>query len=86
MDGGSIGFSRAECTPGGARCPQEVYLRLLRVEDHETIRNPQAYLYTIANHVLYQHTLRNAEVKNIARVVINGRAAGMLWRPRSGRT
>jgi RNA polymerase sigma factor (sigma-70 family) len=38
---------------------QEVYLRLLRVEDCEAIRNPQAYLYTIANHVLYQHALRN---------------------------
>jgi RNA polymerase sigma factor (sigma-70 family) len=36
---------------------QEVFLRLLRVEDHETIRNPQAYLYTIASHVLHQHAL-----------------------------
>jgi len=39
---------------------QEVFLRLLRVEDHEAIRNPQAYLYTIANHVLHQHALRDA--------------------------
>jgi len=39
---------------------QEVYLRLLRVEEHEAIRNAQAYLYTIANHVLYQYALRNA--------------------------
>lgn len=39
---------------------QEVFLRLLRVEDHEAIRNPQAYLYTIANHVLHQHALRHA--------------------------
>jgi RNA polymerase sigma factor (sigma-70 family) len=39
---------------------QEVFLRLLRVEDYEAIRNPQAYLYTIANHVLFQHRLRNA--------------------------
>lgn len=37
---------------------QEVFLRLLRIEDHETIRNPQAYLYTIASHVLHQHALR----------------------------
>jgi RNA polymerase sigma-70 factor (ECF subfamily) len=36
---------------------QEVYLRLLRVPNHETIRNPQAYLYTIASHVLHQYTL-----------------------------
>jgi RNA polymerase sigma factor (sigma-70 family) len=37
---------------------QEVYLRLLRISDHESIRNPQAYLYTIASHVLHQYTLR----------------------------
>jgi len=39
---------------------QEVYLRLLRVENHDAIRNPQAYLYTIASHVLYQHRLTRA--------------------------
>lgn len=39
---------------------QEVYLRLLRIPDPEAIRNPQAYLYTIASHVLHQHTLRRA--------------------------
>src|SRR3979411_2148438 len=41
---------------------QEVFLRLLRVPDHETIRNPQAYLYTIAGHVLHQYTLGRALV------------------------
>lgn len=39
---------------------QEVFLRLLRIEDHEAIRNPQAYLYTIASHVLHQYTLRQS--------------------------
>lgn len=39
---------------------QEVFLRLLRVPDHETIRNPQAYLTTIASHVLHQYSLRKA--------------------------
>jgi RNA polymerase sigma-70 factor (ECF subfamily) len=39
---------------------QEVYLRLLRIPDHEAIRNPQAYLYTIASHVLHQYTLRQS--------------------------
>jgi RNA polymerase sigma factor (sigma-70 family) len=37
---------------------QEVYLRLLRIPDPDAIRNPQAYLYTIASHVLHQHALR----------------------------
>lgn len=39
---------------------QEVYLRLLRVDSHESIRNPEAYLFTIASHVLHQHSLRQA--------------------------
>jgi RNA polymerase sigma factor (sigma-70 family) len=39
---------------------QEVYLRLLRIDDHEAIRNPQAYLFTVASHVLHQHALRQS--------------------------
>ena len=39
---------------------QEVFLRLLRVEDHESIRMPEAYVFALANHVLYQHRLRQA--------------------------
>lgn len=37
---------------------QEIFLRLLRIKEHESIRNPQAYLYTIARHVLHQYTLK----------------------------
>lgn len=39
---------------------QEVFLRLIRVEQHERIRNPEAYLFTIAGHVLAQHSLTQA--------------------------
>lgn len=39
---------------------QEVFLRLLRVREHESIRNPEAYLFTVAGHVLHQHNLRGA--------------------------
>jgi RNA polymerase sigma-70 factor (ECF subfamily) len=39
---------------------QEVYLRLLRVPNHETIRAPEAYIFTVAHHVAQQHTLRSA--------------------------
>jgi RNA polymerase sigma-70 factor (ECF subfamily) len=39
---------------------QEVYLRLLRVDRHEAIRNPEAYLFTVASHVLQQHALRRS--------------------------
>lgn len=37
---------------------QEVFLRLLRIENHESIRSPESYLFTIASHVLHQYTLR----------------------------
>lgn len=39
---------------------QEIFLRLLRIKDHEAIKNPQAYLYTVASHVLHQYTLRKS--------------------------
>lgn len=39
---------------------QEIFLRLLRIKDHEAIRNPQAYLFTVAMHVLHQHTLQGS--------------------------
>jgi RNA polymerase sigma-70 factor (ECF subfamily) len=40
---------------------QEVYLRLVRIPNKETIRSPQAYMFTIAFHVLHQHKLALAE-------------------------
>lgn len=46
---------------------QEVFLRLLRIERHEAIRNPQAYLYTVASHVLHQHALRETATAEAVR-------------------
>jgi len=40
---------------------QEVYLRLLRVPNHETIRVPERYIFTIARHVASQHNLAASE-------------------------
>lgn len=39
---------------------QEVFLRLMRMEHHETIRCPEAYLFTVASHVLHQHAVLRA--------------------------
>lgn len=39
---------------------QEVFLRLLRIDHYETIRDSEAYVYTVAFHVLHQHTLRES--------------------------
>src|SRR5450755_1895731 len=39
---------------------QEVFLRLLRVPGYESIRSPEAYLFTIASHVIQQHAVRRS--------------------------
>jgi RNA polymerase sigma factor (sigma-70 family) len=39
---------------------QEVYLRMLRVPNVESVRSPEAYLFTVAQHVIQQHTLRRS--------------------------
>jgi RNA polymerase sigma factor (sigma-70 family) len=39
---------------------QEVYLRMLRVPNIESIRSPEAYLFTVAQHVVQQHVLRQS--------------------------
>jgi RNA polymerase sigma factor (sigma-70 family) len=41
---------------------QDVYLRLLRMPRHETIRSPQAYLFTVARNVLHEHRLSRSAV------------------------
>jgi RNA polymerase sigma-70 factor (ECF subfamily) len=43
---------------------QDVFLRLLRVPQHETIRKPEAYIFTIARHVAQQHRLAAAPVED----------------------
>jgi RNA polymerase sigma factor (sigma-70 family) len=36
---------------------QEVYLRMLRLSDMQTIRHPEAYLYTVAGNLAREHRL-----------------------------
>jgi RNA polymerase sigma factor (sigma-70 family) len=39
---------------------QEVYLRLLRLDQPELIRSPEAYLFTIAANLVREHSLKRA--------------------------
>jgi RNA polymerase sigma factor (sigma-70 family) len=41
--------------PDAAELAQEVYLRMLRVADITAIRNPEAYLYTVASNLAKEH-------------------------------
>jgi RNA polymerase sigma factor (sigma-70 family) len=39
---------------------QEVFLRMLRIPDHDAIRSPEAYLFTVALHVAQQHAMQDS--------------------------
>jgi len=41
---------------------QEVFLRMMRVRNVETVRSPEAYLFTVARHVVQQHTLKQSTI------------------------
>jgi RNA polymerase sigma factor (sigma-70 family) len=41
---------------------QEVFMRLLRVPYHEDIRSPEAYLFTVASHVIQQHQQKQVAI------------------------
>lgn len=44
---------------------QEVYLRLLRVERHREIRSAEAYLFTVATNLVYEHTVRQSAAPTV---------------------
>lgn len=52
--------ARLRDTTDVADLSQEVFLRLLRVDQHDRIRSPRRYLFTIASHVLHQHALNRS--------------------------
>jgi RNA polymerase sigma-70 factor (ECF subfamily) len=46
---------RIRATPDAPDLAQEVYLRMLRLSDTDGIRNPELYLYTVANNLVKEH-------------------------------
>lgn len=51
-------MQRLKSAEDAADLAQEVYLRMLRVENSELVRSPRDYLYGIASHVVYQFRMR----------------------------
>ena len=47
---------------------QEVFLRLMRVDGHELIRCPEAYLFTVARHVAHQHKLQEVNAPRVVEI------------------
>jgi RNA polymerase sigma-70 factor (ECF subfamily) len=50
-------FTRSRNRTDVADLAQEVFLRLLRNDHQSAIRSPEAYLFTIASHVVHQNNL-----------------------------
>lgn len=48
-------FRRVHRRPDAAELAQEVYARMLRVADMDSILNPEAYLYTVASNLAKEH-------------------------------
>lgn len=51
-------FRRVRRRPDAAELAQEVYVRMLRVADIAAIRDPGAYLYTVASNLARDHARR----------------------------
>jgi RNA polymerase sigma factor (sigma-70 family) len=51
-------YRRVRRRPDAAELAQEVYVRILRVPDLATIRDPGAYLYTVASNLARDHARR----------------------------
>jgi RNA polymerase sigma factor (sigma-70 family) len=48
-------YRRVHRHPDAAELAQEVYVRMLRLADIGAIRNPEAYLYTVASNLAREH-------------------------------
>jgi RNA polymerase sigma-70 factor (ECF subfamily) len=48
-------YRRVRARPDAAELAQEVYVRMLRVGTTDEIRNPEAYLYTVASNLAKEH-------------------------------
>jgi RNA polymerase sigma factor (sigma-70 family) len=46
---------RVRKSPDAAELAQEVYVRMLRIPDMSTVRNPEAYLYAVASNLAKEH-------------------------------
>jgi RNA polymerase sigma factor (sigma-70 family) len=51
-------YRRVHRHPDAAELAQEVYVRMLRVPDMTTVRNPEAYLYAVASNLAKEHARR----------------------------
>jgi RNA polymerase sigma factor (sigma-70 family) len=73
-------FRRVGRQADASALAQEVYLRLLRVGDTEAIRNPEAYLYTVASNLAQEDRVlrsRRGVCVDIADPTVQGQLAAL---------
>src|SRR5678816_1547179 len=66
-------YRRIRARYDAADLAQEVYVRMLRMSDTEGIRNPEAYLYTVASNLVKEHAVvdrRQASSVDVADVSV----------------
>jgi RNA polymerase sigma factor (sigma-70 family) len=71
-------YRRVRKRPEAAELAQEVYLRMLRVPDMTTVRNPEAYLYAVATNLANEHARRapqDSRVLDIDDPLVQGQLA-----------
>ena len=76
-------FARARNVADVPDIVQEVYLRMLRISNADSIRSPEAYLFTVAQHVVQQHTMRQSATPPTRSVTTNT-SAQKSWARRIG--
>ena len=54
-------YRRVNAKDDAADMVQEVYLRMLRVKDCDALRNPEGYLFTVANNLVYERSAQNRQ-------------------------
>lgn len=57
-------YRRIRRHPEAAELAQEVYARMLRIPDIESIRSPEAYLFTVASNLLREHAVQERRLNN----------------------
>jgi RNA polymerase sigma factor (sigma-70 family) len=58
-------YRRVHRHPDAAELAQEVYVRMLRVPNMTTVRNPEAYLYAVASNLAKEHARRARHYSNV---------------------
>jgi RNA polymerase sigma factor (sigma-70 family) len=57
-------YRRTLSQPEAAELAQEVYARMLRIPDIESIRSPEAYLFTVASNLMREHAVQERRLSN----------------------